>query len=83
MKLRTIAALCAVPLLAACTDPDGARRALDDMAFSNVEIRGYAWMGCGEDYIFHTRFQAVNLNGKTVTGVVCSTWLKGKSVKFD
>ena len=69
--------------LAACTDPRAAQKALDDMGFSDVQAGGYDFFTCGDDYTFHTKFTAKNPKGKTVTGVVCSGWLKGSSVKFD
>lgn len=70
-------------LAAGCTDPTAATKALDDAAFKEVKITGYRIFGCGEDYTFHTGFEAKNVNNKLVTGVVCSGWLKGSSIKFD
>lgn len=69
--------------LAGCTDSSSANKALDDMGFKEVEITGWRWFGCGEDYMFHTGYRAKNPNSKVVTGTVCSGWLKGSSVKFD
>lgn len=68
----------------ACSDPNTARRALDNMGFTNVEITGWTpFAGCGENDTFVTRFSAKNINGKTVTGVVCSGVFKGATVRFD
>lgn len=70
-------------VLCACTDPPTAERALDDLGFTEIQTTGYRFFSCGEDYTFHTGFAATNVNGKRVTGAVCSGWLKGTSVKFD
>ena len=70
--------------LSACTDESAARRALDNYGFKQVEITGYRPWACGgESYTFHTGFRAVNVNGKQVTGAVCSGWLVMSTVKFD
>lgn len=69
--------------LTGCTDPSSAQKALDDMGFKEINVTGYRWFSCGEDYLFHTGYQAKNPNGKQVTGTVCSGLFKGSSVKFD
>lgn len=75
----------AIALLAprACTDGDGARRALQNAGFKNIVTKGYAYLGCSKDDMFHTKFTAVNAEGKTVTGVVCGGWFKGSTIRFD
>lgn len=70
-------------LLTGCTDNSGARKAIEDAGLTLVEVGGYGWLQCSEDDVFHTKFTAKNANGKTVTGVVCSGWFKGKTVRFD
>jgi len=69
--------------LPGCTDPQAAQNALDNFGFKDIKITGYRIFTCGEDYTFHTGFEAKNPNGKTVTGAVCSGLFKGTSVKFD
>ena len=69
--------------LAGCSAPQQAIDAVENIGLSEVEITGYRVFGCGDDYTFHTGFLAKNSKGKTVSGVVCSGWLKGASVKFD
>jgi hypothetical protein len=70
--------------LAGCTDPQGAERALDDAGFTNVKTTGYRWFGCdGNSDQFHDGFEATNPRGKSVTGVVCGGWMKGKTIRFD
>lgn len=67
----------------ACSDGPTARRALDNLGLTNIEIYGWGpFAGCGENDTFVTRFRAKNANGKTVEGVVCSGWLKGATVRF-
>jgi hypothetical protein len=70
-------------VLAGCSDPDVARRALDNQGFDHIQTEGYRWFGCGKDDTYHTGFTATNGKGKTVTGVVCSGWFKGATVRFD
>jgi len=77
------AVLIGLILLAGCSDVPSTKNALDNIGFTDVESTGYRVFGCGDDYTFHTGFIARNQKGKTVTGVVCSGWLKGSSVKFD
>lgn len=82
---RIILIVAAAATLAACTDTEGAKRALDDAGFENVEIQGWPglWDGCGKDDNFSTKFRALNMKGKSVTGVVCSGWFKGSTIRFD
>jgi len=74
--------LLALVVLGGCTAPDWSREAVDNLGFKEIKTEGYSWFGCGEDYAFHTKFSAINPNGKHVSGVVCCGWLKGCSVKF-
>lgn len=80
---RTLAALALMGLVASCTDDAAARRATGAMGLTDIEPTGYRWFGCSEDDLFHTGFKAKNASGETVTGVVCSGWLKGATVRFD
>ena len=70
-------------LLAACTDKPGAYKALDDLGFKNIDVGGYSWFMCDKNDTFHTKFTAVNANGKPVSGAVCSGWLKGNTIRFN
>jgi hypothetical protein len=66
--------------LGACTDEDGAVRALEAAGYRGVHIEGYAFFGCGNGDSYHTAFTAIGQNGRTVTGVVCAGWsLFGKA----
>ena len=70
--------------LAACDDLKAAQKALSNMGFVDIKTTGYTMFGCGKDDDFHTGFTATNpITGLRVTGVVCSGWLKGATVRFD
>lgn len=82
--LRVIPTLAALGLLASCgVNPGEARRALEAQGMTHVKILGYAPFGCGRDDEFKSYFEAIGANGRKVTGVVCSGFLKGVTVRFD
>lgn len=68
-------------LLIGCTNADQARRVLEVDGFTDVEITGYSFFGCGRDDVFHTQFTAKK-NGHITSGVVCSGFLKGATIRF-
>lgn len=81
--MRAIAMLVMGALvLAGCTDPPTAERVLQQQNYRDIQITGYGWFGCSEDDTFATRFRARAPNGEMVTGVVCSGWLKGATVRI-
>lgn len=84
-RTRALAAVIAVGmLLSACTDKDGATRALREAGLTPVQVGGHGWFACdGKSDTFATRFTAINAQGATVTGTVCSGWLKGKTIRYD
>jgi hypothetical protein len=68
------------------TSPAMATRVLEDAGYKNIKITGYRWTGCGEDDSQHTGFEALGQAGRSVTGVVCSSWglfVKGATVRLD
>ena len=69
-------------LMTGCTDPKKANEALDNLGFTEIEITGFEWWGCGQDDMFSTGFKAINPKGKHVQGTVCSGQLKGTTVRF-
>lgn len=73
-------------LLVGCdafTNVDDARRALEAEGFKNIEVTGYKWMACAKDDTYHTGFRAVNREGRTVTGTVCSgVWFKNATIRY-
>ena len=82
MKYTLLGSLFAVMLLSGCTAPQDARDALEAQGFTEVSAGGYAFFGCGNDDQFHTEFTAKNAAGKRVSGVVCSGWLKGATIRY-
>lgn len=82
MKYTLLGSLFAVMLLSGCTAPQDARDALEAQGFTEVSTGGYAFFGCGNDDAFHTEFTAKNAAGKRVSGVVCSGWFKGATIRF-
>jgi hypothetical protein len=79
MRYLIIASLA---LLASCTAPNTAERTLVANGYTDVEIRGYALFGCGEDDQFRTKFRATAPSGMTVDGVVCGGLFKGSTIRL-
>lgn len=75
--------IAAALVLSACTDASTARRAVEAVGLTEVRTTGYRFWGCSQDETFRTGFEARNAQGRAVTGVVCSDWFKGATVRFD
>jgi hypothetical protein len=73
----------AILLLAACTSPEDARRALEAAGHTDIEITGYRFFGCGQEDLFRTGFEALGPRDARVTGVVCGGVFKGSTVRYD
>ena len=65
------------------TDPKGATRTLVDAGYTDIEITGYRWLGGSDSDTFRTGFKATSPTGKRVSGIVCSGWFKGYTIRFD
>ena len=65
-----------------CEDDGRGFRALEASGFTDIQMKGYAWVGCGQDDAYSTHFAATNSAGKRVSGVVCCGSLKGCTVRF-
>lgn len=70
-------------MLSACTNGDGATKALEGAGYTDIKITGYKFFGCGNDDTFHTGFNATGVNGKQVSGVVCGGLMKGSTIRVD
>lgn len=68
--------------LSGCTDPDRASKVLADNGFTSIKLGGYSWTGCAKGDNYATEFSAVSPAGKQISGVVCSAWLKGSTIRF-
>jgi hypothetical protein len=81
-KLYKVISIVALMLMG-CSDPKEANRVLDNSGYTEIQIHGWSYWGCGKDDAFTTRFSAKNPNGKVVSGYVCSSWFsKGSTVRF-
>jgi hypothetical protein len=72
-----------VGLFAGCSSSSDATKALKAQGFTDIKTHGRAFFACSEDDSFATKFTAKNSKGETVTGAVCSGWLKGSTIRFD
>ena len=81
-RKRIILVIWAVFALSACSDPQGAKEAAEAQGFTQVQPGGHPFWGCGQDDTYATEFSARGVNGRCVTGVVCSSWLKGATVRI-
>lgn len=82
-RIGALAAMLLTMALAGCTDTNGAKQALAQAGYTNVEITGYTFWGCSDRDTFHTGFKATGPNGHPVKGVVCSGIFKGKTIRLD
>lgn len=81
MKILSAFAVCA--LLSGCSvDPETAKRALEAQGIKDVKIGGYSFWGCADNDTFRSSFEGIGANGKPVSGVVCSTFFKGVTVRY-
>lgn len=78
MKALALLAL----LTIGCTDESGSRRALENQGFSDIQLTGYAWWGCGDSDSFRTNFTAKNPTGRQVSGVVCCGMMKSCTIRW-
>lgn len=78
-----IVAMAVVFALFGCYRPDQAKEVLGKQGFTNIETHGWSPFGCGEEDTFTTKFSATSPIGEHVTGVVCSGFFKGATVRFD
>lgn len=72
-------------LLMGCSNADKTRQTLVASGFTQIETKGWSFMGmgCGKDDTYCTKFTAVNPLGMKVSGVVgCGLFVKGCTVRF-
>lgn len=81
--MKKVLAIGLLLTLGACSDAPTAVRAVENSGMTEARTTGYRFFGCDEKDTFHTGFVARNTKGQEVTGVVCSGWLKGATVRFD
>jgi hypothetical protein len=83
MKFIKISVVCGLVLLGGCTDPNSARKILDNNGYEDINMTGYRLLMCGEDDFYSTGFQATSVKGVKVSGAVCSGFFKGSTIRFD
>jgi len=83
MKTANAIICSAAIVLAACTAPDTATRALEGAGYKDIRITGWAMYGCSDSDDFTTGFEATGPTGMRVTGVVCSGIFKGATIRTD
>ena len=69
--------------LTACSRPEEATRALTGAGYTQISITGYRFFGCAEQDGWRTGFKATGAAGHQVSGVVCSGFLKGATIRTD
>lgn len=69
--------------ISGCTSEGSAKNALEGAGYRSIRMTGYRVFGCSKSDDFHTGFDAIGPTGKHVTGVVCSGWLKGSTIRTD
>jgi len=80
--MKKLILICAV-LVSGCTEPEHAKKILEEQGYTQVETGGYGWFACSDDDWFHTKFTALGMTGKPITGVVCSGLLfKNSTIRF-
>ena len=81
--MKRIVLILALIALAGCTDETAARHALTASGFTDIKITGYSFFGCDKHDTFSTGFEARGPNGQFTSGVVCSGYFKGATIRFD
>jgi len=81
--ITTLTLILITVYLTSCgVNPNEGRRVLESQGLSKVEIGGWSFFGCSERDTFRSKFTAVGVNGKPVNGVLCSSFLKGVTVRY-
>lgn len=75
-------ALIALLLLVGCTDAPNTERVLREQGYTAIKVTGYAAWMCSEKDTFATAFEAKSPVGMPVKGAVCSSWLKGNTIRL-
>lgn len=83
MKKIFLFCLMTLCFAAGCTDADNAQRVLTAQGYTDIELTGYSFFGCGQDDFKRTGFRARAPGGQPVEGVVCQGLIfKGATVRM-
>jgi hypothetical protein len=63
--------------------PNEARAVLAAQGYTQVEITGARFLGCGREDVYRTGFRAVGPTGIPVKGIVCDGIFKGATVRLE
>ncbi|MCG7219518.1 hypothetical protein [Acinetobacter sp. AG3] len=81
MKRKKILII-SVLLISGCSSSTDAEKALKAAGYTDIQTHGRAFFSCSEDDTFATKFSATNSKGERISGAVCSSWLKGSTIRF-
>ena len=65
-----------------CDDKPASRKALEKSGYTSIFIHDHVWFGCGHGDVSSLKFDAKNVNGERVEGVICCGIGKGCTVRF-
>ena len=69
-------------LTAACTSERDVEKYAKMEGWESYKVEGYGIFACSEKDVFSTKFTAVK-GGKTFSGVICSGFLKGATLRLN
>jgi hypothetical protein len=61
---------------------DNVEKILTEQGYTNIDLDGYDFFGCGQEDIYRTKFIATNSNNKTVEGTVCCGFFKKCTIRW-
>lgn len=79
---KFIFVIAVLTMITGCSDQKTAKKTLENSRYTDIELGGYSFFGCSKEDTFSTKFTATNPNGVIVSGVVCSGWFKGGTIRF-
>lgn len=69
-------------VFSSCTSSSDVHKALEAEGYTDIEVGGWAPFKCDRNDTYKTSFCATNSKGKKVCGAVCSSWLKGATIRY-
>ena len=68
--------------LVGCTNSDATINTLEKSGYTDITTGGYDFLGCGQDDLSSTKFEAINPSGQNVSGTVCCGIFKKCTIRF-
>ena len=78
----TIIAIIVTFAMSCGSQPEQATKVLTKQGYTDIQINGYAILGCDKGDTYRTKFNATAPNGSKINGVVCAGWFKGNTVRI-